>query len=313
MRPITIIACLSLALLSVPGCGDGHDHHDHSHKDHHHHHDHSGPNPHVWLDPVKVKTFVAGVTPVLEQAIEDNDGKPVIVVTIFPLQTLVEAIVGDKATVKTLVAPGATPHGFEVKAPHLTMLREAKVLITVGYKFDDWAAKAMRESHPDDKPTIISMESTIKSKEATAAATGDFKTNADQLLAKLDALHQRHETELAKATKKELVTFHNAFDPLAERYGMKVVAHLTEIELSHGSEVTPQQLKAAREAVNKHQLKVLYSEPQFPDSAMKAIRDATDVDILRLDPIGNPNVEGYRDYFQMMESNLRTLVAGQSR
>ena len=128
----------------------------------------------------------------------------------------------------------------------------------------------------------------------------------------LIALHQQFEAQAKRFPQKNLVTFHNAFDLLAERYGLKVVAHLTEIEVSPGGEVTPQELVEAISAVKNLKLKVIYAEPQFPDRAMEAIRDATGVRVLKLDPLGNPNIPGYRTYMDMMKSNLNTLVEGQS-
>jgi zinc transport system substrate-binding protein len=111
---------------------------------------------------------------------------------------------------------------------------------------------------------------------------------------------------------RKLVTFHNAFDLLAERYELEVVAHLTEIELAPGGEVTPRQLRETIDAVTRYNLKVIYAEPQFPDTAMQAIRQQTGVQILRLDPQGHPEVEGYRTWFEMMRSNMATLVQGQN-
>jgi zinc transport system substrate-binding protein len=91
-----------------------------------------------------------------------------------------------------------------------------------------------------------------------------------------------------------------------------VVAHLTEIELAPGGEVTPRQLRETIDAVTRYNLKVIYAEPQFPDTAMQAIRQQTGVQILRLDPQGHPEVEGYRTWFEMMRSNMATLVQGQN-
>lgn len=309
---------LILCSLSLMNCGDGHDHKDHSHKDHshkdhgHHGHDHSGPNPHIWLVPQKAILFVQGAAPKLSALIEASDKKPTIVVTIFPLQSLVEELVGDKATVRTLIDANGSPHGFEIQPHHLKQLSEADALVTVGMNFDDWAEKAMREARGDKQSTVLQFAK-LTERDENRKPPGQQLANAGTLITKLDALHKQYESKLSSVKNKKLVTFHNAFDLLAERYGMEVIAHLTEIELSHGGEVPPKQLLAVKNAVTKHELKVIYSEPQFPDRAMQAIREASNVEILRLDPLGNPNVEGYRNYFEMMESNLQTLVKGQSK
>jgi zinc transport system substrate-binding protein len=124
-------------------------------------------------------------------------------------------------------------------------------------------------------------------------------------------MSQKFEAQAARFPQRNMVTFHNAFDLLAERYKLNVVAHLTEIEVSPGGEVTPQELVEAINAVKTLKLAVVYAEPQFPDHAVDAIREQTGVQVLKLDPLGNPNVEGYRTYMDMMQSNLNTIMQGQ--
>jgi len=196
-----------------------HDHHhhghDHGHSHDHHGHDHSGPNPHLWLDPVQTKTFVAGLGGKLAELLPE--------------------------------------HAQEIAA------------------------------------------------------------NTQRLLGELDMLHEEYTAGLTGVTNKRLVTFHNAFDPLAERYGLEVVTHLTDIDISPGGEVAPQRLVQAIEAVKKHELKVLYAEPQFAENAVEAIRRETGAAVLRLDPLGRPGAPGYETYLELMRSNLKTLVDGQSR
>lgn len=206
---------------------DGHaDHDEHAeHADHaeheeadvhagHDHHDHAGPNPHLWLDPVRMAAF----------------------------------------------------------ARHL--------------------GEALTERFPDH--------------------AGQIERNTAELLASLDKLDAEYRDQLTDV-RKEMVTFHNAFDPLAERYGLEVVAHLTPIELGHGGEVTPARLRQAIEAVREHDLPVIYAEPQLPGSAAQALQQETDVEILRLDPLGHPGVAGYETYQAMMRSNLAALVEGQTK
>lgn len=137
--------------------------------------------------------------------------------------------------------------------------------------------------------------------------------NAEVLLETIDAVHEAHRAALAEVRRRELITFHNAFDPLAERYGLRVIAHLTPIELTPGGEVTPRRLRAAVEAIEDYDLPVIYAEPQFPDRAVAALRDQTGTAVLRLDPLGHPRREGYDSWQAMMRSNLETLVDGQNR
>jgi zinc transport system substrate-binding protein len=326
------------------GGGQSHDHdHDgHAHDGHDHHghdHDHSGPNPHIWLDPVAVHAFVgelgAALRPVHQQAMQADasDPKPVIVASIQPLGSLVEELAGDWATVRTLLKPGATPHGVSLTPRQMTELSDAKLLVVVGMGLDDWAVKAAKSAGREEL-AVVRMGGEVdqeirKSGDqeigtgAAPQAVGDpqrprplaseLGERVVWLRDRVAALHGEYGAALHVVPVKQMVTFHNAFDPMAERYGLKVVAHLTEIELSAGGEVTPGKLDEAIKAVKRHKLRVIYAEPQFPETALRALRDETGVTVLRLDPIGNPNVDGYRTWFEMMRSNLKTLVQGQSK
>lgn len=136
--------------------------------------------------------------------------------------------------------------------------------------------------------------------------------SAQALLEELDHLDQEYRQQLADVPVKSLVTFHNAFDVLAERYGLKVVAHLAEVETTPGGEVTPEHLMQAIKLIREQRLRTIYAEPQFPSRAVQMIQEQTGTNLLTLDPEGNPAIVGYGNYQEMMRSNLRTLVQGQS-
>lgn len=305
--------------------------------------------------------------------------KMVIVVTLFPLYSMVHDLVGDWADVQLLLPPGASEHGFELTPVQLEKVSKADVLVMVGMNMDDWAQRAVektnrklqvfrfadligenapatQEAHDhdehahdhddahshDDHAAPATQAGVAHHDHAHSGAnnhlwldplrSSDFVNKLGKALlpyfpeqqvslkartlmytSSLISLHQTFEEQAKRFPQKNIVTFHNAFDLLAERYGLKVVAHLTEIEVSPGGEVTPQELMEAIRAVKEHKMAVVYAEPQFPDRATQAIREATGVQVLKLDPLGDPNVEGYRTYLDMMKSNLNTLVQGQSQ
>ncbi len=135
---------------------------------------------------------------------------------------------------------------------------------------------------------------------------------ADRLRAEIRQIDQEYRAQTGAMPQKKLITFHNAFDRLADRYGLRVAVHLTEIDLTPGGEVTPARLVEAIDAITSYRLKVVYAEPQFPDAAVQALQQQTGVRVLRLDPLGGPGVPGYDSYQAMMRSNLAALVQGQS-
>lgn len=126
-------------------------------------------------------------------------------------------------------------------------------------------------------------------------------------------MHRDFQARLAHVPKKELVTFHNAFDLMCARYGLRPIANLSQLDLSPGGEVSAHSMVNAIETIGTYHLKVVYTEPQFPDAYATALHEQTGVDVLTLDPLGDPTRDGYRTYFEMMRSNLGVLIEGQSR
>jgi len=284
-----------------------------------------------------------------------------VVVSIFPLGSLVEQAVGEAGGVTVLLPAGASPHGFEVTASQVRTLAEADLLVRVGQGLDPWAERAAQRVNPDID--ILRMAEMVGASQNHEAAHHDhhghehhhashhdapltanphhwldpertamclealrphlaehapehnarIQAHIDALLEEVHAVDAAYREALKDVKRRELITFHNAFDLLAARYDLNVVAHLTPIELTPGGEITPDRLKRAVRAIEAHALPVVYAEPQFPDSAVAALREQTGVNVLRLDPIGDPRREGYASWQKMMRSNLQTLVDGQNR
>ena len=269
-------------------------------------------------------------------------GKPVIVASIFPLANLTEQLTGDWADVVMLLPASESPHHAELTPDKMRQLAHADFLVVVGMGLDPWAEKgieaaenkrlrvvrfsdliaagALSKSSPPSNnhlwldPVLTSkfiqtFSEQLKDRYPDHAAT--IGAAAERLLDDLRRLDREYADQLAAVPERRLITFHNAFDLIAVRYGLEIVVRLTDIELSPGGEVTPERIREALEAIRKYKLKVLYAEPEFPDQVIARLHEETKADVLQLDPQGNPAVEGYRTYQEMMRSNLKTLVMGQ--
>ena len=144
------------------------------------------------------------------------------------------------------------------------------------------------------------------------ARQNKIRAAAARLTADLQRLDREYRDGLAKVPNRELITFHNAFDRIADRYHLEIVARLTDIEVSPGGEVTPDHFLAAIEAIRNYHLHVIYGEPEFSAETLAVIRRETGVEVLQLDPLGGPQQPGYKTYQEMMRSNLAILIQGQS-
>ena len=139
-----------------------------------------------------------------------------------------------------------------------------------------------------------------------------IKQRTSALLDDLKKLDDEYKQQLTAVPNKELVTFHNAFDLPAKRYGLQVLAHLAELDIAPGGDVSPKQIADVVDAARKHKLKVIYTEPQFPKQAVETVQREAGLQLLPLDPEGDPVTGGYKTYQDMMRWNLKNLMQGQS-
>ena len=107
---------------------------------------------------------------------------------------------------------------------------------------------------------------------------------------------------------KQIVTFHRAFDRLADRYGLEVAATLMPAETAGG--VTSRQYDLVVAAIREHGLKAIFVEPQFSPDAAERISHDTGTKVLVLDPLGDPHIPERAGYLPMMRYNLKTLAEG---
>lgn len=136
---------------------------------------------------------------------------------------------------------------------------------------------------------------------APLAGVADFNpdSRAADLKARLRTLDAELKTSLAPAAGRAIVTHHNAWQRLADRYGLKVAAVIRGVE----GEPTPAAIAAAVDAIRKQNARAVFIEPQFDPQAARRIADAAGVKVGVLDPLGSG------DYFEMMRTNANALVS----
>ncbi|GCB49563.1 zinc ABC transporter substrate-binding protein [Streptomyces sp. NL15-2K] len=133
----------------------------------------------------------------------------------------------------------------------------------------------------------------------------DYKKNTDALVKKLDDLNTRFTNGLKTTDTKVFFTNHAAFGYLAERYGLTQEAISG---LDPESEPSPARIKELQTEAKADGVTTVFYETLVSDKTAKTLaKDAglkTDV----LDPLeGITDKSKGDDYFQVMESNLKSL------
>lgn len=124
-----------------------------------------------------------------------------------------------------------------------------------------------------------------------------------QLIERIDALDHDYAQRLKPLAGRAIVTHHDAFRRIADRYGLRIAAVIRPIE---SAEPTPGAIAAAAEAARAEGARAVFFEPQFDPASAERIAQSAGARLGRLDP------EGDNDWFRLMKSNLDSLVTNLS-
>lgn len=141
-------------------------------------------------------------------------------------------------------------------------------------------------------------------KELLPSQADDIEKNT---LAYIDVLNQLDtdlKADLHDLSRRDIVTFHDAFAYFANAYDLNVVAVLV---LEPDESLTPQMLKTLIERVWEANLPPLFTEPQYDDRAAKAVAQETGAPVYELDPIvtGDGSIDAYQT---VMRKNAKVLI-----
>ena len=129
--------------------------------------------------------------------------------------------------------------------------------------------------------------------------------------ARLEALDARLRQELGDLSRKDIVTFHEAFPYFAAAYGLNVVAVVNK---EPGEVLTPAQLGELVREIRLLGNPPLFVEPQYTDLSAQTLSSETGAPVYSLDPIvTGPEENVPLDYYEaMMLQNMNTLITALS-
>jgi len=135
-----------------------------------------------------------------------------------------------------------------------------------------------------------------------------YTSNAEEVVADLDALDEEFATGLADCTTRDLVTTHEAFGYLAARYDLQQIG-ITGI--SPESEPSAARLAEVTAQVDELGVGTIYAEPILTDAIADTVATETGAQVLVLDPLeGITDASAGEDYLEVMRSNLSALQEG---
>ncbi|MET7460541.1 metal ABC transporter substrate-binding protein [Nonomuraea sp. NPDC005501] len=263
-------------------------------------------------------------------------GKPAVVAAFYPLQWLSQQVGGPDAAVSVLTAPGVEPHDLELGAHQMAELGEATLTVYIkGVQpavddavdperaFDaatavttlpagDHGAEAGEEGHDHEvsydphlwlDPSRLATVA-VKLGERLAAAdpahAQGYKDRAAATAASLGTLDKEFAQGLTTCRTRSLVTAHEAFGYLSDRYHLKQVG----ITLDPDAEPSPARLAEVAKLAKDEKVTTIFTESLANPKVAQVLADEVGARTAVLDPLES---KPSGDYLSAMRGNLTTL------
>jgi zinc transport system substrate-binding protein len=254
---------------------------------------------------------------------DGSSGREKVVAAFYPLAFAAETLGGSDVDVENLTPPGAEPHDLELTPRDVQAIDDAGLVLLLGHDFqpqlEDAAGSADKvlllldtpglELLGNDDPHVwLDPLRYALVVERIGEALGTPEA-ADELASRLRELDGEFRDGLASCARHEIVTSHEAFAYLAQRYGLEQIA---VTGLTPEAEPAPRDLEHVVDLVRRTGATTVFFEtlvsPRLAETVAREVGAKTAV----LNPIeGLTEDEAARgeDYFTLMRRNLAALRA----
>ena len=265
-----------------------------------------------------------------------------VVAGFYPLEWAAQRVGGDRVDVSSLTPPGAEAHDLELAPQDVAAVADADLLVYLdGFQpaLDEavqneaadtaWDAgqaadlvpTAEEDAHEDgavdphfwlDPVRLASVGDALADRltEADPDGAATYEQNAAALRTDLEALDAEMQAGLAGCAVGTLVTGHDAFGYLGDRYGLEVVGISGH---SPSAEPSPAAQAEIAELVRERGITSVYTETLVDPAVAETVASEAGVRTAVLDPIeGLTDESAGSDYLQVMRANLATLQEGQA-
>ena len=243
------------------------------------------------------------------------------VASFYPLAYAAEEVARETARVRNLTPSGVEPHDLELAPRDVQELRDADLVLLLGEGFQPQLEDAAGEGDSIvrvlDTPGLRRLPSGDRHfwldplryaliVERVGDALGRREA-AMRVSRRLRALDRELRAGLAACARREIVTSHDAFAYLADRYRLRQVPMTGS---SPEAEPAAKDLERAVQAVRETGATTVFVEPLVSSRVAETVAREAGVKTATLNPIeGLTESEEARgaDYFSLMRANLATL------
>jgi zinc transport system substrate-binding protein len=202
----------------------------------------------------------------------------------------------------------------------VTVLRLPGITLLAGREGGAWAGHDDREAHDragqgggeagsetrdghlwldPDNARVIARAAAVVLGEADPVNRGRYAANAAAVVARIDALDAALKAALAPVREVPFVVFHDAYQYLERRYGLRAVGSVTvSAERAPGA----RRVREIRDTIRTSGARCVFSEPQFSPSLLGTLLEGTGARAGTLDPLGAGVPAGPDAYFALMSA-----------
>jgi len=243
--------------------------------------------------------------------------KDIIAVSILPQKFPVEKIVKDRFLVEVMVPPGSSPATYNVKPNQLLSIKKARLYFSIGVPFERaWidrfksvnkklkivdSAKYIKKipilhhehKHEHHKeildphiwlsPPLVMLQARVILEEVCKIDPKNmeyYQKNYKDFINELVNIDMKIMNMLKDVKKREFIVYHPSFGYLAHTYDLKQIAIEKE-----GKEPTIKYLKRVIDFAKRHNIKVIFVEPQFSKKSAKFIAQKINGKVVSIDPL----------------------------
>jgi zinc transport system substrate-binding protein len=253
-----------------------------------------------------------------------------VLVSIAPYKFLVERIGGERVQVEVVVPAGASPHVFEPRPGQMERVAQSVCFFGIGEAFEPKVEAVVRGYQPQleyvdlrEGIELIPVEGCAHCKAhggtdghiwlspqrvmvqaQTIAKTlmrldpehaQEYEQRLAQLVPELEALDVQVREQMVTASQRLLVSAHGAFGYFCRDYDLQPLS----VEW-HGRDRSPRQQTELIQAVRAGQVRVMLSQKQYNDKAVRVLADAVGAEVVEMDPYAEDLIGTIREVAQVL-------------
>lgn len=248
-----------------------------------------------------------------------------VLTSFLPVYCFTVNIAGDLADVENLLPPGASPHDFQLSRSDVRKFNGADLLIANGLGAEPWLDKLVRQGSIQRQVMLMSqglqrgtnphiwldpvlaahaVTNIVRAlQEADSRNAEGYAANAVGFVGRLYLLDRDFQDALAPIKGSAIITYHDAFPHLAQRYALRIAAVVEETpEVPPG----PRHLAKLRQIIQTQDVKVMFTDAEHPQKLAEQLAADFGVRVAALYTIENGELSR-TVYEDAMRKNLSVL------